>query len=93
MKITDIRVDIIGDGLDVNPDRGGVEPLAIIRMDTDEGLVGYSESFRVPPSVALAVMHGKESFLGRFLIGEELTHPERLWQKPYDSIMHYNREG
>ncbi|MBV7335086.1 mandelate racemase/muconate lactonizing enzyme family protein [Chloroflexi bacterium TSY] len=64
-----------------------------IRVDTDEGLIGYSESFRVPPGVAMAVMHGSDSFLGRFLIGEELTHPERLWQKLYDSIMHYNRRG
>ncbi|MEM7128296.1 MAG: mandelate racemase/muconate lactonizing enzyme family protein [Chloroflexota bacterium] len=93
MKITDIRVDIIGDGVDVNPDKGGVEPLAVIRMDTDEGLVGYAESFRVPLGVAMAVMHGKESFFGQFLVGEELTHPERLWQKLYDSILHYNRRG
>ena len=56
MKITDICVDIIGDGLNVNPDKGGVEPLAVIRMLTDEGLVGFAESFRVPPGVALTVM-------------------------------------
>lgn len=93
MRITDVTVDIIGDARDVNPDQGGVEPLAVIRMYADEGDVGYSESFRVPPGVAIAVMHGEDSFLSRQLIGVELTHPERLWQKMYDSIMHYNRRG
>ncbi len=93
MKITDITVDIIGDGDHINPDKGGVEPLALVRMHTDEGLVGFAESFRVPPGVARAVMHGKDSFLGKQLVGEQVTHPERLWQKMYDSIMHYNRRG
>ena len=36
IKITDICVDIIGYGLNVNPDKGGVEPLAVIRMLTEE---------------------------------------------------------
>lgn len=93
MFITDIRVNIIGDREEVNPDKGGVEPLAIVRIDTDEGLVGYAESFRVPPGVARAVMKGKDSFLGKQIIGQQLTHPERLWQKMYDSMMHYNRRG
>ena len=93
MIITDIRVDIIGDDAHVNPDKGGVEPLAIVRIETNEGLVGYAESFRVPPGVARAVMLGRDSFLGKQLIGQTLTHPERLWQRMYDSIMHYNRRG
>ena len=91
--ITDIRVNIIGDREDVNPDKGGVEPLAIVRIDTDEGSVGYAESFRVPPGVARAVMRGKDSFFGKQIVGQQITHPERLWQKMYDSMLHYNRRG
>jgi L-alanine-DL-glutamate epimerase-like enolase superfamily enzyme len=93
MKITDIKIDIIGDGVHVNPDRGGVEPLALVRIYTDQGIVGMAESFRVPPGVARAVMHGKDSFYGKVIIGETITHPEVLWQKMYDSILHYNRRG
>ncbi|MCJ8329705.1 MAG: mandelate racemase/muconate lactonizing enzyme family protein, partial [Lentisphaeria bacterium] len=93
MKITDMTVTIIGDAGDINPDKGGVEPLALVRIYTDEGLMGTSESFRVPPGVARAVMHGPDSFFGAHLIGEELSHPERIWQLLYDSMMHYNRKG
>jgi L-alanine-DL-glutamate epimerase-like enolase superfamily enzyme len=93
MKISDIKIDIIGEGAHINPDKGGIEPLALIRVSTDQDIVGYSESFRVPPGVARAVMHGRESFFGKVIIGETLTHPERLWQKMYDSMLHYNRRG
>jgi L-alanine-DL-glutamate epimerase-like enolase superfamily enzyme len=93
MKITDIKIDIIGDGAHINPDKGGVEPLALVRVYTDQGLIGTAESFRVPAGVARAVMHGKDSFFGKVIVGETLTHPELLWQKMYDSMIHYNRRG
>lgn len=93
MKITGVRVDIVGDGNNIDPNKGLIEPLAIITIDTDEGLKGFSESFRVPMGVARALMHGKRSLFGEVIIGEEITHPERIWQKMYDSLMHYNRRG
>jgi L-alanine-DL-glutamate epimerase-like enolase superfamily enzyme len=93
MRITGIKVDIIGDGDHIDPNKGFVEPLAIITLDTDEGIKGFAESFRVPPGVARAVMHGKQSFFGSLIIGEEISHPEIIWQKMYDSIMHLNRRG
>lgn len=93
MKITGIKVDIIGDGTSIDPNKGLVEPLAIITIDTDLGLKGFAESFRVPMGVARALMHGEKSFFGEVIIGEEITHPERIWQKMYDSMMHFNRRG
>jgi len=93
MKITGIKVDVVGDGNDIDPNKGLVEPLGIITIDTDEGLKGFAESFRVPVGVARALMHGKKSLFGEIIIGEEITHPERIWQKMYDSLMHYNRRG
>jgi len=93
MKITGIKVDFVGDGNDIDPNKGLVEPLGIITIDTDEGLKGFAESFRVPVGVARALMHGKKSLFGEIIIGEEITHPERIWQKMYDSLMHYNRRG
>jgi L-alanine-DL-glutamate epimerase-like enolase superfamily enzyme len=43
--------------------------------------------------VARTVLDGPESFLGRLLIGEDPIHPERIWQKLYNSMLHGNRRG
>lgn len=93
MRITRLDVFVIGDGPQIDPDQGGVEPLACIQVRTDEGLTGLSEVFRVPPGVVQATVGGKETHFGRLLIGEELTHPERLWQRMWDAFMHTNRRG
>ena len=52
-----------------------------------------SEVFRVPPGVVQATVGGPETHFGRLLIGQEITHPERLWQHMWDSFMHTNRRG
>lgn len=93
LKITRLETFVIGDGPEIDPDRGGVEPLACLRIHTNEGLTGFSEVFRVPPGVVTATVGGPESHFGRLLIGQELTHPERLWQRMWDAIMHTNRRG
>lgn len=93
MKITRLETLIVGDGPDIDPNLGGVEPLAIIRVHTDVGLIGLSEAFRVPPGAVQASVGDAGSHFGRLLIGEELTHPERLWQKSWDSMVHSNRRG
>jgi L-alanine-DL-glutamate epimerase-like enolase superfamily enzyme len=93
MKITRLEVFVIGDGPEIDPDKGGVEPLACVRVHTDEGLTGLSEVFRVPPGVVRATVGGPDTQFGRLLIGEELTHPERLWQRMWDALLHTNRRG
>ncbi len=93
MKIARLEVFVIGDGPEIDPDKGGVEPLACIRVHTDDGLVGLSEVFRVPPGVVQAAVGGRETHFGRLLIGQEITHPERLWQHVWDALMHTNRRG
>lgn len=93
MRITHLHAFVIGDVGRIDPDKGGVEPLACIEVHTDAGLVGFSEVFRVPPGVVLATVGDRESFFGRLLIGQELTHPERLWQLVWDSLLHTNRRG
>src|SRR5439155_309847 len=72
---------------------GGVEPLACIRVHTDEGISGLSEVFRVPPGVVRATVGGIDTHFGRLLIGQEITHPERLWQRVWDALIHTNRRG
>src|SRR6478672_1402176 len=93
MKITRLEVFVLGDGPTIDPDKGGVEPLACVRVHTSDGLTGLSEVFRVPPGVVQATVGGSETHFGRLLIGQELTHPERLWQRMWDAFLHTNRRG
>jgi L-alanine-DL-glutamate epimerase-like enolase superfamily enzyme len=94
VKITNIAVFVLGDP---KPDRAvdmaRIDALAFVRIQTDEGITGLSEIFTVPPGVARAVLDGPDSFFGRLLIGEDPIHPERLWQKLYNSMLHGNRHG
>jgi len=64
-----------------------------LRIHTDAGLSGLSEVFRVPPGVVRATVGGKDSHFGKMLIGQEITHPERIWQRMWDAFMHTNRRG
>ena len=56
MKITRLETFVIGDGPEIDPDQGGIEPLACLRVHTDAGLSGLSEVFRVPPGVVQATV-------------------------------------
>ncbi|MBI3959847.1 MAG: mandelate racemase/muconate lactonizing enzyme family protein [Chloroflexi bacterium] len=94
MKITDIEVFVLGDPKPDQPvDMSRIDGLAFVRIHTDEGITGLSEIFAVPPGVARAVLDGPTSLFGRLLIGEDPIHPERLWQKLYNSMLHGNRHG
>lgn len=56
MKITHLETFVIGDGRDIDPDKGAIEPLACLRVHTDAGISGLSEVFRVPPGVVQATV-------------------------------------
>jgi L-alanine-DL-glutamate epimerase-like enolase superfamily enzyme len=94
MKITQVEVFVLGDPQpDHEIDMARVDGLAFVRIHTDEGISGISEIFTVPPGVARTVLDGPDSFLGHLLIGEDPIHPERIWQKLYNSMLHGNRRG
>lgn len=93
MRIDRLEVFVIGDGPGIDPDKGGVEPLACIRIHTDGGITGLSEVFRVPPGVVQATVGGPATHFGRLLLGQEISHPERLWQLVWDALIHTNRRG
>ena len=93
MRIQSLEVFVLGDGPEIDPDKGGVEPLACLCVHTSDGPVGYSEVFRVPPGVVQATVGGRGTHFGRLLIGQEVTHPERIWQHLWDAFMHTNRRG
>jgi L-alanine-DL-glutamate epimerase-like enolase superfamily enzyme len=90
MEITSTEIFILGDP---ESDGSRVDGLAFVRIHTDEGLSGLSEIFAVPPGVAQAVLDGPDSLFGRLLLGEDPIHPERLWTKLYNSMLHGNRRG
>jgi L-alanine-DL-glutamate epimerase-like enolase superfamily enzyme len=91
--VSRLEVFVLGDGPDIDPDKGGVEPLACVRVHTVDGLSGLAEVFRVPPGVVQAAAGGIETLFGQLLIGQEVTHPERLWQRMWDALLHTNRRG
>lgn len=93
MKITRLETFVIADGADIDPDKGAIEPIALVCVHTDEGLTGLTEVFRVPPGVVTATVGDEDTHFGSLLIGQEITHPERLWQHMWDSLIHTNRRG
>lgn len=92
-RIARLETFVIGDGPDIDPDQGGVEPLACLRVHTHDGLIGFSEVFRVPPGVVQATVGDRDTLFGRLLLGQEISHPERIWQHLWDSLIHTNRRG
>lgn len=93
MRITASEIVVIGDGRQVDPDHGGIEPLPLLKVSTDEGITGLSELFRVPPGVARSALAGPDSFFGHDIIGAELVHPEAIWNRLYEAMLHSNRRG
>ena len=70
MKVERLEVVVIGDGPEIDPDKGGVEPLACIRVHTDGGVSGLTylapEPYlfltagkRVPMTRLYVVLNGK----------------------------------
>ena len=93
MKITGCEIVVIGDGREIDPDQGGVEPLPILTVHTDEEIQGRSEMFRVPPGVARSAFLGKDSFFGSQILETDLLHPEAVWNRLYENMLHSNRRG
>ena len=93
MKITGCEIVVIGDGREIDPDLGGVEPLPILTVHTDEGITGLSEMFRVPPGVARSALVGTDSFFGSQIGNAEFVHPEAIWNRLYENMLHSNRRG
>src|SRR5437899_5920665 len=69
----------------------------VVRVHTDEGLVGLGEVDSLP-SVAKAIIdappsHKIASGLGALLVGENPLEIGRLWQKMYKGSLYFGRRG
>lgn len=96
MRITNINVLIlsyeydngIADALNYFSKRNAV----IVILDTDSGLQGIGESacFGGPPQSTKNII---ESELANYVIGEDPTNVERIWQRMWYGSRHHGRRG
>lgn len=101
MKI--VKAEVIHlrqDGGDVAPDDGseswGVSNVALIRLETDDGIVGWAD-IETQPTVARAAMDAPDqwSFRGirHTIIGQDPMEVDRLWREMYKDSIYYGRRG
>jgi L-rhamnonate dehydratase len=103
VKITDVEAMVLDTGKDYADPTGaaevhGVRFLCLIKITTDEGIVGWSD-VETQPHVGQAVVEvpsgGQAGFesLKAALVGEDPLERERLWQKMYRYLAYYGRQG
>jgi L-rhamnonate dehydratase len=81
----------------VEAKESGVQDALIVRVHTDEGLVGIGE-VDSSPAVIHAIIHAPLSHsiacgLRQLLLGEDPLERERLWRKLYDGSYYFGRRG
>lgn len=103
MIITDVEAIVLDSGKDY-PDPSeaaeahGVRFISLIRITTDEGIVGWSD-IETQPHVGRAIVNAPSGGVVGFeglraaLIGENPLERERLWQKMYRYLAYYGRSG
>jgi L-alanine-DL-glutamate epimerase-like enolase superfamily enzyme len=103
MKITDVTAMVLDTGRDyANPvgaaEAHGIRFLALVKVTTDAGIVGWSD-VETQPHVGRAVVDlpssGQVGFesLRSALIGEDPLERERLWQKMYTFVGYFGRRA
>ena len=97
MKITNIEAIVLRQAqLDEGIADGSQDDL-VIRVSTDEGIVGIGEVDSAPEVVKAVVeapsSHAIAMSLREILIGEDPTQVEALWQKMYRGVLYYGRRG
>ena len=97
MKITDVEAIVLRQPvLDYGIADGSQDDL-VIKVHTDEGIVGIGEVDSAPEAVhALVTAPGSHAIANSFhslLVGEDPTDVERLWQKMYRGMNYIGRRG
>ena len=103
MKITDVEALVLKSPYEIKSPEGsdearGVKHCLLLKVSTDEGLVGWSD-VETAPHVGEAVVNapssGAEVFEGlrELVIGEDPFEVERLWDKIYRGTIYYGRRG
>jgi len=103
VKIVDVEAMVLDTGRDYGrPDEAaevhGVRFLSLIKITTDEGIVGWSD-VETQPHVGRAIVEapsgGQVGFdpLKLALVGEDPLERERLWEKMYHYMGYFGRQG
>ena len=97
MKITDIETIILRHPEPVLPNGDNLQDVLIIRIHTDEGLVGIGEA-HTSPTVLKAIIDAPISHLTTqglkpLLIGKNPLRINELWNAMYDHTVSYGRRG
>ena len=103
MKITDVESIILDTGKNYPDAKSAVEAhgvrfVCLVKVSTDEGIVGWSDVETQPhagKAVVDAPSGGQIGFEGlkNALVGEDPLERERLWQKMYRYVAYYGRAG
>jgi L-rhamnonate dehydratase len=97
VKITDVeaiilRQPVLDDGI-----ADGSQDDLVIRVHTDEGIVGIGEVDSAPEAVQALIgrrsSHAIAGSLHDLLVGEDPRDVERLWQKMYRGLIYIGRRG
>lgn len=97
MKITDVEAIILrqpalNDGI-----ADGSQDDLVVKVHTDEGIVGVGEVDSAPEAVRALVhrdsSHAIAGSLRDLLLGEDPRDVERLWQKMYRGLIYIGRRG
>ncbi len=103
MKITDVQPIVLESPLENRAPEGseeaaGVKHLLLLKVVTDEGIVGWAD-VETAPHLGAAAVHapasGVEAFDGlrTLVVGEDPFEVERLWDKVYRGSIYYGRRG
>jgi L-rhamnonate dehydratase len=103
MRITDVEAIVLDTGKNwSDPSEAvevhGVRFVSLIRIATDEGIVGWSD-IETQPHVGRAIVEAPSGGMVGFeglrtaLLGEDPLEHERLWQKMYRHLAYYGRAG
>ena len=103
MKIKDVEGFILQSNKDyLNPEgseeASGVAYCFLLKVTTDEGIVGWSD-IETAPHVAMSTIDAPKTGSGLFeglrelVIGEDPLETERLWDKIYRGMIYYGRRG
>jgi L-rhamnonate dehydratase len=103
MKISDVQAVILESPYENHAPEGsdeahGVKHCLLLKVDTDQGLVGWSD-VETAPHVAAAVLDAPQSGAAVFeglrslVVGEDPFEVERLWDKVYRGTIYYGRRG
>ncbi|HVB70505.1 MAG TPA: mandelate racemase/muconate lactonizing enzyme family protein [Acidimicrobiales bacterium] len=97
MKITDVEALVLSSG-DIDTSRAdGTQDAFLVRVHTDEGIVGVGEGDTSPYAartiVTMPSSHSLSRGLGEMLIGEDPLRIRPLWDTMFAASYHYGRDG